>query len=110
MGAFEQLANDEELGIVSAVSVKALAGGQSEQVGISATSAQSSAIATKNAVVTPTVDCFFRAGADPTALDDGTDAILLGGNSYRIAGITPGEKLAFISADGSGIVYITPGG
>lgn len=95
-------------GHVLSVSVNALSGGQSESVAISTSEADSSAITTGFAVVTPTTDCFFRNGA--TALSNGTDQFLLGGNSYRITGITSGTTLSFITASGSGTVYITPGG
>jgi hypothetical protein len=91
-------------------SIIALSGGQSESVSISSTSAQSSAITAGWALVTPTVDCFFRAGANPTALSNGTDQILLGGNTYRVTGITSGHKLAFKTTAATGTVYITPGG
>ena len=92
-------------------SITALTGGQSEPISVSTTSAQSSAITSGWAVVTPTIDCFFRQGSGtPTALSNGTDQILLGGNSYRITNITSGNKIAFITASGTGTVYITPGG
>ena len=90
-------------------SLKALSGGQSQAVSINGSSAQSAAITTGSAVVTPTVDCFFRADSNPTALSNGTDQMLLGGNQYRIFGITSGHKLAFITTGNSGTVYITPG-
>lgn len=95
---------------VNADSIWSLTGGQSESVAISGTSAQSAAITGTHAVVTPTIDCFFRQGASPTALADGTDQILLGGNQYRISGIVNGNLLAFITTGGTGTVYITPGG
>jgi len=95
---------------VSTASLQALSGGQSSSVAISATSAASAAITAGHAVVTPTVDCFFRAGAaTPTALSDGTDQILLGGNTYRISGITSGHMLAFKTTAATGTVYISPG-
>jgi hypothetical protein len=99
-------------GVTNAVmehSLIALSGGQSEAIAISAVSAQSSTITTGFAVVTPTVDCFFRAAADPTAVADGTDQYLLANNTYRISGITSGHKLAFIVLSASGTVYISPG-
>ena len=94
---------------VAANSLSALTGGQSSAVSISGTSAQSAAITTGIAVVTPTVDCFFRQGSNPTALSNGTDQLLLGGNTYRISGITSGNELAFITTGATGTVYITPG-
>lgn len=95
--------------LVTEQSIVALTGGQSAAVVISTTSAQSAAITAGSAVVAPTVDCFFRQGTNPTALSNGTDQILLAGNAYRINGITSGDKLAFITASGSGTVYISPG-
>ena len=95
---------------VIAASIVALAGGQSVSVAISSTSAQSAATTTGFATVTPTVDCFFRQGASPTALSDGTDDFLIANNKYRINGITSGNKLAFKTTSATGTVYITPGG
>src|SRR3990172_7690254 len=92
--------------LVTDQSLIALTGGQSAAVTISTTSAQSAAITTGWAIVTPSVDCFFRQGTNPTALSNGTDQILLAGNSYRINGIVSGDKLAFITASGGGTVYI----
>lgn len=83
--------------------------GVSEAIALTATaSAVSSAITAGSAVVTPTVDCFFRQAVTPVALLTGVDQILLAGNSYRINGITSGNKLAFISTS-AGTVYVTPG-
>ena len=95
---------------VTSSSIIALTGGQSEAIAISGTSAQCTAITAGSALVTSTVDCFFRQGANPTALSNGTDQLLLGGNTYRISGITSGYELAFITTGASGTVYITPGG
>ncbi len=90
-------------------SLSAMTGGQSQSVAISTTSAQSAAITTGSAVVTPSVDCFFRQGVSPTALSNGTDQFLLANNTYRISDIVSGNLLAFITASGTGTVYITPG-
>ena len=95
---------------VLAASIIALTGGQSASVAISTASAQSFAITSGSAVVTPTVDCFFRQGSNPTALSNGTDQVLFANNSYRIANITSGNKLAFITGAGTGTVYLSPGG
>jgi len=87
-------------------------GGLSQVVSISSTSAQSSALSTTGGVavlVTPTVDCFVRQGSNPTAVNNGTDMLLLGGNTYRLSGIVNGNKLAFITSGAVGSVYITPG-
>lgn len=99
-------------GRVFVVSLNVLSGGQSTAVAISGTSAQSAAFSfgekTGEVVVTPTVDCFVRQGANPTALANGTDQFLIGGNMYRLEGVEPGNKLAFITSGGTGTVYITP--
>lgn len=95
---------------VVANSVNALVGGQSAAISISSTSAQSSAITTGFVTVTPTVDCFFRQGANPTSLSNGTDDFLLANNKYRISGVPNGNKLAFVTTGAAGTVYITPGG
>ena len=84
-------------------------GGGSESVSISGTSAQSSAITAGQVIVSVDTDCFVRQGADPTALDDGTDMFLFADSTYRLVGITSGNKLAFITTGGSGNAYITPG-
>lgn len=85
-------------------------GGASQKVAISTTSAQSTAISTTDntVLVTPDTTCFVRQGSNPTAVSDGTDIILLANNQYRLS-IGKGNKLAFITASGSGFVYITPG-
>lgn len=90
-------------------SIRALSGGQCQAVSISGTSAQSASITTGNVIVTPTVDCYFRASANPTALSDGTDQLLLGGVQYRIVGIASGHKLAFKTTGATGTAHIAPG-
>jgi hypothetical protein len=82
--------------------------GLSQAVSISSTSAQSTAITSGSAVVTPTVECFVRYGSNPTAVSDGTDQILLAGVQYRLA-FPSGSKLAFKTVSASGTAYITPG-
>jgi hypothetical protein len=89
------------------ISCQVLSGGQSSKVAVSSTSAQSVALTCANCLVTPDVDVFVRMGTNPTAVADGTDQILLAGNTYRIQPIIPGYKLAFVST-GSGNVYLTP--
>ena len=88
-------------------SIDVSAGGTSQKVAISTVSAQSTAIAAPLALVSPTVDCFMRQGANPTATNDGTDQFLFAGYTYRVA-MTAGNKLAFAAASGTGNVYITP--
>lgn len=91
-------------------------GGTSQKVAIGIVSAQSAAAAaasTENKgapikyLVTPDVTCFVRKGANPTAVADGTDQILIANQTYRVE-LMDGEKMAFITASGSGNVYITP--
>jgi hypothetical protein len=84
------------------------AGGTSQAVSISTTSAQSAAIPGGSAVIYSTVDCFVRSGANPTALSNGTDRFIPAGIYLRV-GFASGEKLAFITAAGTGTVYIAPG-
>jgi hypothetical protein len=87
------------------ISLTANAGGLSTKLAISAVSAQSIACTGSSVVLTPDTTCFFRMGANPTALADGTDQILLANNTYRVT-VSPGQKLAFI-AGAAGNVYIT---
>lgn len=91
-------------------------GGLSQAVAISTTSAQSTAFTAASAnpgtnevylVVFATVECFFRQGADPTALDTGVDQFLPA-NTWARLNVPVGNKLAFKTAVGSGTVYITP--
>jgi hypothetical protein len=89
-------------------SLLATAGGTSEAVSVTGTSAQSAAIDGNNAYVYASVAVFFRQGADPTALATGVDQIIPAGVPMRINGIVPGNKLAFIAVGNSGTVYITP--
>lgn len=101
---------------ISEISLELNAGGTSQKVAMSTTSAQSAAAALatnepKGAplkyVITPDAACFIRKGANPTALSDGTDLYLVANQSYRVE-LMDGEKMAFIVASGTGNVYITP--
>jgi hypothetical protein len=101
---------------VTEISINLTAGGTSQKLAISSTSAQSAAAAAASGeskgvpipyVVTPDTDCFVRKGSNPTALSDGTDQFLASGNSYRVE-LMDGEKMAFITTSASGNVYITP--
>lgn len=84
------------------------AGGNSSSISISTTSAQSAASPNGEAVICPSVDCFVRSGANPTAVSTGADQFLVAGTQYRVK-FAPGHKLAFITASGTGTVYFTPG-
>jgi len=97
------------MGDVVAVSLRMDGGGSSSVVSISGTSAQSAVLNTFTVLISPTVDCFVREGTNPTALADGTDMLLFGGNSYRVVLQATGHKLAFITSSATGSVYITPG-
>ena len=92
-------------------SMAATPGGTSQKIAVSTTSAQSTAIGNlaPTAVITPDITVFFRRGGNPTALSTGVDQILLANNTYRLYGLQAGDKLAFITASGSGNVYISPG-
>ena len=82
--------------------------GTSQALIVSSTSAQSAVALTTSVVATPTVDCFVRQGANPTALADGTDMFLLALTSYRLA-LPRGNKLAFVTSSATGTAYLTPG-
>lgn len=74
-------------------------------VSISGTSAQSSKLTGSDVVVMPTVDCFVIRGRDPTAT---TSCLpLLANLHWRLTGIGPDEKLAFITSGGTGTAYVT---
>lgn len=74
-------------------------------VAVSGSSAQSAALTGADVIAIPTVDCFVVRGRDPTA----TTACLplLANLAWRLTGIRPDEKLAFITSGGTGTVYLT---
>jgi hypothetical protein len=80
-------------------------GGSCQQLSISTTSTQSAAINARVVHVTPTADCFMRGGTNPTALSNGTDHFLVA-NATQEFRVDQGGKLAFITASGTGAVYI----
>ena len=84
-------------------------GGRSSAISISSTSAQSPVCPSGEAVFYSTVDCFGRAGSNPTALSDGTDMFFVGGNQYRVQ-LPQGHRMAFKTTAATGTVYFTPGG
>ena len=92
-------------------SIEAQDGATTQAISVSGTSAQSAAITAGSAVVyNPlAVTVFFRRGADPTALADGTDQPIPAGAWARITDIPSGYKLAFINGGTAGTVYLTPG-
>lgn len=92
------------------ISIVPNTGGRSETVAISTTSAQSSALFTDVAGyvnIFSTIDCFMRMGTNPTALNTGVDQFIPGNNLLRVGPIPPNYVLAFITAAGTGTVYIT---
>lgn len=85
-------------------------GGTSVKLAVSTTSAPTmQPVGNSFAVVTPDVDVFFRRGTTPVAVSDGTDQLLKANISYRLYGFSQTDKLAFITASGTGNVYISPG-
>ena len=84
-------------------------GGASEARTVTASSAQSAkSYPTGKAVVYATVDCYVRAGGNPTALATGVDQFIPAGRLLRLE-FAPGSKLAFIRAGSTdGTAYITP--
>lgn len=89
-----------------ATSFSVNAGNTSAAVGISNVSAQGPVHTSTSVLVSPTVDCFVRQGANPTALSTGVDMFLFGGFTYRLQVII-GQRLALIGP-GAGTAYITP--
>ena len=90
------------------ISLQISSGGDSTKVAISTASAQSAALLATSYLITPDVNCFARTGANPTAVADGTDILLLANNQYRVVPLVIGQKLAFITPTGTGNVYLTP--
>jgi hypothetical protein len=83
-------------------------GGRSQVVAISTVNARSSAMAADTCVLYSTVECFVRQGAsNPTAVANGTDLHIPANTLLRLS-IIPGYQLAFITASGTGTVYLTP--
>lgn len=100
---------------ITDISTEVLAGGQSQQIVLSTTSAPTTAVPALNPgesskTVTFVVDaaCFVRRGTNPTALSNGTDQYLIANKLYRCQ-MQAGEKLAFVMATGTGNAYVTFG-
>jgi hypothetical protein len=99
------------------ISIGLTGGGTSQKLAISTTTAASAAAAALSSenkgapikyLITPDVECFVRKGTGTVeAVADGTDQILIASQTYRVE-LMDGEKMAFITATGSGNVYITP--
>lgn len=92
---------------VSQESVQLYGGGTSQQIAVTTSSAQSTVLQCKSMYICSTVSCFVRQGPNPTALGDGSDQYLPANLPMRLAGFTPGNKIAVIGT-GSGTFYITP--
>lgn len=83
--------------------------GPSLRVAIGAASQVSTAILAQLVTITPTVDCFYAIGETPVAADAAGSDFLPAGKKFSVA-ITPGHKVAVISADGAteGALFILP--
>jgi len=57
-------------------------------------------------IFVPSASMYVRKGANPTAVNDGTDMYVVAGNQYRTQ-LLVGERLAFINTAG-GTVNFTP--
>lgn len=87
-------------------------GATTKALAISTTSAQTDALRGGEIVVSSDVACFVVRGASPTATVPAAGGAaggvpLVAGAQYRLTGGAVGEKLAFITATGSGTVYYT---
>ena len=91
------------------LSFHANAGGLSQSVSISSTSAATVGLVADNVVIYSTVDCFMRAGASPTALATGVDQFVPAATMLRVTIPTAGWQLAFKTSSASGTVYVNPG-
>lgn len=82
--------------------------GQGQKLAVSSTSAQSAALESTSCVVYSDVDCYVRQGSNPTAVADGSDQFIPAGAFVQLAGITKGNKLAFIGNQ-TGLVHLCRG-
>lgn len=87
------------------------AGGGSQLIAVSSTSAQSAVFSNHTAsYMVCDVGVYVRQGTNPTAVNTGVDTYIPAG-SWRLTNIQDENKLAFICAAGvSGNVWLTPGG
>lgn len=95
--------------IESSVAVP-VAGGTSQLIAVSTTSAQSTAFSNYTSVyMHNTVGVYVRQGTNPVAVNDGTDLFIPSG-TWRLTSLVDENKLAFICKTGeSGSVHLTPG-
>lgn len=60
-----------------------------------------------NPLVYSTVECFVTAGSSPTA-SIATGTPIPAATYVRLKGVQPGDRLAFITAAGTGTAYVCP--
>lgn len=98
---------------VLAQSLRALAAPSSAgtcfNIAVTTASTCSTGLPSGVAVVTPSATVYFRQGATASASAQSTsDQMLLGGNTYRLYNLTPGNGLAFVTATGTANVHVAP--
>lgn len=86
---------------------KIAAPGTSQKLTISAVAAQSAAITANIVELSPSIDCYVRAGANPTAVNTGVDHFLMGGTTQFFR-FSSGDKISVISELGAGVIHISP--
>lgn len=82
-------------------------GGECQCLSFGTSAVQSLAILAGVIELSPTVDCFVRAGVDPVALSNGSDHFLMGGTTQAFR-FDSGHKLSVIAVAGSGMLYVSP--
>jgi hypothetical protein len=91
------------------IAVAHTSGEGQQSVSVSTTSAKTTnAIGAEDCLVYTTVECFVLAGADPTATT-AAGTPLAANSMIRLSGLNPvTDKLAFITATGTGTAYVRP--
>lgn len=82
-------------------------GGSCQLLSLSTVAVQSAAIDADMVEITPNVDCYARAGTNPTAVSTGVDHFLVA-NTTRLFVINQGDQISFIAPVGSGSVKLAP--
>ena len=91
-----------------AVVVSRGAGEGQQSVAVSTSSAATTnPIDSENPLIYTTVEVFVVAGPSPTAAV-ATGTPIPAGGYIRLRGVQPGDRLAFITASGTGTVYVLP--
>jgi len=91
----------------AAISAPRVSGGQ--KVDVTTTSAQSTVFSDGgDVIVTVSALCFILVGTNPTAVAN-TSQALAANVPYRIHGLQPGEKIAFVTGTGTATAYISQG-